>query len=335
MEPRRDARIRVELLPGAVGRDERFVHRFAGLVVVAENPPRHRQQPSAVLADERVERPAVAGSEAPHDRGIVPQRLIARRRHAGESVPRRPGAVAEMRRQVRTCQTAGERLPRAIRPAMIELMTSRARVTCLCSAVLLIVVSGRDLGVRVAAATPVIAPIDHQVAQTHATPLARPQTEPIPEAAANPQTGWDERVIHVPVVGQAYIYAPRHPTTPNVALFMSGDGGWNKGVGDMARRMMPKAIVIGISYVALRRAPGPTTKCWMPSGDLEVIAHDAEKQLALPAYQPPLLVGYSSGATGVYEALAASPYSFAGGLAMGFCPDLPASHSVCPSDAFK
>ena len=188
---------------------------------------------------------------------------------------------------------------------------------------------------RVAAATPVIAPIDHQVAQTHATPLARPQTEPIPEAAANPQTGWDERVIHVPVVGQAYIYAPRHPTTPNVALFMSGDGGWNKGVGDMARRMMPKAIVIGISYVALRRAPGPTTKCWMPSGDLEVIAHDAEKQLALPAYQPPLLVGYSSGATEVYEALAASPYSFAGGLAMGFCPDLPASHSVCPSDAFK
>jgi type IV secretory pathway VirJ component len=203
---------------------------------------------------------------------------------------------------------------------------------------LVIVLSGRDLGVTggvVAPASPPIRFTDAEAAQAPSTPQSPAKTQPIPAAAANPQTGWDERVLRVPVVGQAYIYAPHHPTTPNVILFMSGDGGWNLGVVDMARRMMPKAIVIGISYVALRRAPGETTSCWMPSGDLEVIAHNAEKQLALPAYQPPLLVGYSSGATEVYEALAASPYSFAGGLAMGFCPDLPASHSLCPSDNFK
>ncbi|HEY6357883.1 MAG TPA: hypothetical protein VIX35_06540, partial [Vicinamibacterales bacterium] len=90
-------------------------------------------------------------------------------------------------------------------------MTSRVRVTWLCTAVLGIVVSGRDLGARMAAAT---AGIDDQVAQTqtHTTPQARPETAPIPAAAANPQTGWDERVIRVPVVGQAYIYAPHHPT---------------------------------------------------------------------------------------------------------------------------
>jgi type IV secretory pathway VirJ component len=203
---------------------------------------------------------------------------------------------------------------------MIDLMASRARLTVLCSAALLIVLSGRELG---------------QTTQAPPEPQSPAKTQPIPAAAANPQTGWDERVIRVPVVGQAYIYAPHHPTTPNVVLFMSGDGGWNLGVVDMARRMMPKATVIGISYVALRRAPGETTRCWMPSGDLEVIAHTAEKQLELPAYQPPVLVGYSSGASEVYEALAASPYSFAGGLAMGFCPDLPASHSLCASDNFK
>jgi type IV secretory pathway VirJ component len=196
------------------------------------------------------------------------------------------------------------------------------------SALLVILISGRSLGVGMVAAPELQNPPPVQ------SPVP-PKTQPIPAAAANPQTGWTERVIHVPVVGQAYIYEPRHPTTANVVLFMSGDGGWNLGVVDMARRMMPKAIVVGISYVALRRAPGPTTKCWMPSGDLEVIAHDAEKQLNLPAYAPPVLVGYSSGATEVYEALAASPYSYSGGLAMGFCPDLPASHSVCASDNFK
>jgi type IV secretory pathway VirJ component len=203
-----------------------------------------------------------------------------------------------------------------------------------------IVLSGQDLGVRmtVAAATSLIPPIpptDDQAPEASPKPQAPATTQPIPAAAANPQTGWDERVIRVPVVGQAHIYAPHHPATANVVLFMSGDGGWNLGVVDMARRMMPKALVIGVSYVALRQAPGQTTKCWMPSGDLEVIAHSAEKQLALPAYQPPVLVGYSSGASEVYEALAASPYSFAGGLAMGFCPDLPASHSLCSSDNFK
>jgi type IV secretory pathway VirJ component len=176
---------------------------------------------------------------------------------------------------------------------------------------------------------------DQQTAAQSPKPPAPPKAQPIPAAAANPQTGWEERTLHVPVVGTAYVYEPRHPTTPNVVLFMSGDGGWNLGVVDMARRMMPKAIVIGISYVALRRAPGESARCWMPSGDLEVIAHDAEKQLKLPNYQQPVLVGYSSGATEVYEALAASPYSFAGGLAMGFCPDLPASHNVCASDNFK
>jgi type IV secretory pathway VirJ component len=203
-----------------------------------------------------------------------------------------------------------------------------SRLVLVGCAVALVLVCGHDPYATIRAAS-------EQAVQSPAKPAAPPKAQPIPAAAANPQTGWEERAIRVPVVGQAYVYRPFHPTTPNVVIFMSGDGGWNLGVVDMARRMMPKAIVVGISYVALRKAPGPGTKCWFPSGDLEVIAHDAEKQLNLPAYQQPVLVGYSSGATEVYGALAASPYSFAGGLAMGFCPDLPASHSVCAADNFK
>jgi len=48
------------------------------------------------------------------------------------------------------------------------------------------------------------------------------------------------------------------------------------------------------------------------------------------AYQRPLLVGYSSGATLVYAALAAAPpEAFAGAISLGFCPDLEIHKPLC------
>jgi pimeloyl-ACP methyl ester carboxylesterase len=121
-----------------------------------------------------------------------------------------------------------------------------------------------------------------------------------------------------------------------VVLFLSGDGRWNLGVVDMARRIAPKAVVIGIDFVALRRSHGDSTKCWQPASDLEEIARAAERAVNLPEYHPPILLGYSSGATLVYAALAGAPASmFAGGMSLGFCPDLPADHPVCDADDFK
>src|SRR6185369_878861 len=96
--------------------------------------------------------------------------------------------------------------------------------------------------------------------------------------------------LTVPIVHKAMAYVPKHPVS-SVFLFISGDGGWNLGVVDMARRIMPKAIVIGVSYVALRKAVGETEKCWFPSGQLEVIAQAIEHDLKLPEYHPPVLLG--------------------------------------------
>ena len=48
-------------------------------------------------------------------------------------------------------------------------------------------------------------------------------------------------------------------------------------------------------------------RCWYPAGELEVAAQALEKHYALPRYVPPILVGYSSGATVVYGALAQAP----------------------------
>jgi type IV secretory pathway VirJ component len=147
----------------------------------------------------------------------------------------------------------------------------------------------------------------------------------------------EERRMRLPIVGDSTIYVPADPTHRAI-LFVSGDGGWSKGVVDMARRAAigAPAVVAGLSYPTLRKSAlqskGP---CWYPAGDLEVIGQSLEKQLRFPEYTKPSLIGYSSGATLVYAALAASSESFAGGMSLGFCPDLEGVPALCAHDAFR
>lgn len=165
-------------------------------------------------------------------------------------------------------------------------------------------------------------------------PAKRALSQPAP-LVNSPKQAWTEQMIEVPLVGHATAYVPKQPTT-HVVLFLSGDGRWELGVVDMARRIAPKAVVIGIDYVALRRSHAGSSACWQPVSDLEQIARAAERAVNLPEYHPPILLGYSSGATLVYAALAGAPAAlFAGGMSLGFCPDLPADHPVCETDGFK
>ena len=146
----------------------------------------------------------------------------------------------------------------------------------------------------------------------------------------------EERTLRLPIVGEATVYLPPEPTDQAV-LFLSGDGGWSKGVLDMARRACAgaSAVVAGLSYPRLREAAGSSrSPCWYPAGDLEVIGQALEKQLRFPEYTRPFLIGYSGGATLVYAALAASSESFSGGMSLGFCPDLEGVPPLCPHDSF-
>ncbi len=146
---------------------------------------------------------------------------------------------------------------------------------------------------------------------------------------------WDERRLDLPIVGMSTVYVP-HVPTKRVVLFLSGDGGWNLGVVDMARRMAADTIVVGISVPTLVRQAVRLSGCWYPAGDLETLAHAAEKRLGLAEYYPPALVGYSSGATLVYAALApAPPNTFAGGVSLGFCRDLDVARPVCHSTGWS
>jgi type IV secretory pathway VirJ component len=146
---------------------------------------------------------------------------------------------------------------------------------------------------------------------------------------------WDERRIALPQVGSSIAYVPHAPTA-HVVLFISGDAGWNAAMAAMARRIAPQAVVIGISYPALKRSAAREGGCWYTASDLELISHAAQKALNLPQYHPPSLVGYRSGAAVVYAALAAAPaVTFAGGVSLGFCPDLPMQREICSGDTWS
>jgi type IV secretory pathway VirJ component len=137
-------------------------------------------------------------------------------------------------------------------------------------------------------------------------------------------------MMTVPGFGQVSLYAPRGVPS-EVVLFVSGDGGWNLGVIPMAETLRDHgALVVGIDIRAFVKALNSADTCAYPAGDLERLSRTVQLQRRLPAYKPPILVGYSSGATLVYAALAAAPpETFAGAISLGFCPDLELSRPLC------
>ncbi len=128
------------------------------------------------------------------------------------------------------------------------------------------------------------------------------------------------------------------PRPSQVVLFVSGDGGWNLGVIDMARALASlDALVIGIDINHyLNALEKSDEKCSYPAADFEALSKFVQKQLDFPNYLTPVLVGYSSGATLVYTILVQSPpNTFKGAISLGFCPDLPLTKPICRGNGLK
>jgi type IV secretory pathway VirJ component len=143
---------------------------------------------------------------------------------------------------------------------------------------------------------------------------------------------FQQETISVPILGRVESYRPRSiQAARGVVLFISGDGGWKLGVLAMAKRLAGESIVVGIPMPAWQKgAEKHPSSCWYPAGELEAIAQAVEKLYKLPQYVRPVLVGYSSGATVAYGALAQAPRgSFAGAVSLGFCPDLEVRRPFC------
>ena len=140
-----------------------------------------------------------------------------------------------------------------------------------------------------------------------------------------------ERTLTFGRFGTVTLYGDE-PRPTEVVLFVSGDGGWNKGVVDMARELAATgALVVGIDIVHyLKQLAAATGSCLYPAAEFEALSQYVQMKLGLPAYHPPVLVGYSSGATLVYAVLVqAPPNTFAGAISLGFCPDFPKTRPFC------
>jgi type IV secretory pathway VirJ component len=137
--------------------------------------------------------------------------------------------------------------------------------------------------------------------------------------------------------GKVFIY---HPTkVPDaLVLFVSGDGGWNKGVLDMANNLaLMGALVAGIDirhyFESLKSLNVP---CYYPAADFEELSLTIQKKYKFDQYIKPILVGYSSGATLVYGLLAQAPANtFKGAIALGFCPDIEIGKPLCNGSGLK
>ncbi|WP_164112319.1 AcvB/VirJ family lysyl-phosphatidylglycerol hydrolase [Sphingobacterium sp. xlx-96] len=135
--------------------------------------------------------------------------------------------------------------------------------------------------------------------------------------------------------GKLTVYSPEEfPNKPakSLVLFISGDGGWQYGVINMARAISNQgALVIGVDAKSYRGYLNQQTKgCLYPAADFEQLSLFLQRKYNFPTYQKPLLMGYSYGATLVYALLAQAPAgTFAGGIGLGFCPDLELSLPPC------
>jgi type IV secretory pathway VirJ component len=137
--------------------------------------------------------------------------------------------------------------------------------------------------------------------------------------------------LNVPSFGKVYIY--NRTTTPqNVIVMISGDAGWKSGVTGFSETFSEmNTLVIGVDilqyYKDLRQR---TEDCYNVAADFVQLATEVEKKYDFPDYKPPVIMGYSSGATLVYGIMAqARPGTFIGGISLGFCPDIELPKMLC------
>jgi type IV secretory pathway VirJ component len=146
-----------------------------------------------------------------------------------------------------------------------------------------------------------------------------------------------EETIEFGLFEKVHIYR-NSPQPKHVVLFISGDGGWNLGVVDMAKALADlDALVVGVDITTyLKQLGADSATCSYPAADFEGLSQFLQKRYGYPDYVEPVLVGYSSGATLVYTTLVQSPpNTFRGGISLGFCPDLPLTHPLCRGSGLK
>lgn len=137
--------------------------------------------------------------------------------------------------------------------------------------------------------------------------------------------------VNVLSFGKVYIY--NRTTTPqNVIIMISGDGGWKFGVVGFSETFSEmNTLVIGVDILRyFKDLRLRTDDCYNVGADFVQLATEVEKKYNFPDYKPPVIMGYSSGATLVYGILGQARHgTFIGGISIGFCPDIELPKMLC------
>jgi type IV secretory pathway VirJ component len=137
--------------------------------------------------------------------------------------------------------------------------------------------------------------------------------------------------------GKVYVY--KQSVVPgNIVIMISGDAGWKYGVIEFAKSFAEKnTVVVGVDilryYKELRSG---NENCFMVASDFVELATAVERKYNFTGYIPPVIMGYSSGATLVYGILAqARAGTFIGGISLGFCPEIDLPKKLCQTNGLS
>jgi type IV secretory pathway VirJ component len=137
-----------------------------------------------------------------------------------------------------------------------------------------------------------------------------------------------------PLPGFKKVWVYGNTVNPSgLVIILSGDGGWVLGVVDVANALAQQNImVVGVNTVSylryVRKQPGD---CYNLSDDFQRLEKYIQKKYQVKSYHPPIIMGYSLGATFAYGILAQSiPGTFKGAVSLGFCYDYDTPKPLCP-----
>ena len=140
--------------------------------------------------------------------------------------------------------------------------------------------------------------------------------------------------LHLGRFGRVVLHSPAVPPS-RVALLAAGEAGEDPDEKAVLREATEGGALV-IEFDArtyLRAGRGSQAgkgACAHAAADLEALSQQVQKQLGLPVYRPPILVGFASGATLVEAALGqAPPNTFRGAIALRLGPAPPAETADC------
>jgi type IV secretory pathway VirJ component len=190
------------------------------------------------------------------------------------------------------------------------------------------------LGVLLFTTAMAATPSRHSAPANHAAPATNQADDAAPKEP--PLVPLDDpfiKTFEFAPMGTVYVYLPKKvDDDTDIVLFASGDGGWEPRVVDMVVKMQALGrIVVGFSTPEyLKRLDASKLKCAYPPGELEGLSQFIQRKLNIRSYRMPVVVGYSSGASLAYVAMAQTPINaFVGGMALGFCPELALTKPLC------